>query len=465
MSEERFHNYRRPVDSFAENRRVLGIIEPGIYRGFDVFTPGVGLAFTLSHGAKGIVQTNANNTTQTPAKGVLVTRHGGVVQEDAALALTLTTNASNTEDRYDLIIYEHQWLASVGGQSGIYSIVQGPNADPSIPAITNPKIQIALGYIKIPAGSSLASDCTWVRYRERGLGGTNVALLDEANIFSGLNSHDFATGTIVNYSGVSGFNAIEWDMTKNNVYIANIVGAPIIEALPNAPVGTRVTIGYYGDNIQFRQGALTRMITAGIAQTHGPINISGDGVVSGLKIPLATNLAGKYGLRYIEFIARPATSTFLNCSWEVISLPERTLELSEAPYAIQSGDWTNLTTLNTGNSGRLDVGTTLEDLVVKYVGKHLYLQGKATIKIVSSALGAFHLVYPKSTTKAAVDLGSTTPWIIKKIMIQNVTDSTVVEGYLIINQDFIEMSLASGSFQVGKIYNIHLMEQILLKEV
>lgn len=462
MAETRFHNYKRPVDSFDENRRVLGIIEPGLYRGFDVFTPGVGLAFELSHGAKGITQTNSDNTTQTVAKGVLVTRHGGVVQEDAALALNLTTNTANTEDRYDLIVFEHQWLASVGGQAGVYSIIQGPNADPSIPALTNPKIQIALGHIKIPAGSILASECTWTRYREKGLGGTNVAMLDEPNSFSGLQSHQWATASFATYTG--GVKALEWDMTKNNILIPP-TAETFFECLPIAPDGTRVKIGFYGTTMNIKSSTASRMSTAGIQQTHGrvimPTN-SSDAAHLVQKVPLG--ISGKLGLSYVELMFRTANTLDPNGCWEVVNLGDRSLESSLRPAPMASGDWVDIAELNSNNGNKLDTGTTLGELNVKYEGRRLHLQGRAIIKIMTGALSPFYLVYPNATTQADVIAGATT-WILKPIKIQNVTDSNVVDGLLYIYEDHMEITLASGSFAVGKLYNIHLLETILLKEV
>jgi hypothetical protein len=469
MAEERFHNYRRPVDSFAENRRVLGIIEPGIYRGFDVFTPGVGLAFTLGHGTKGIVQTNANNTTQTVAKGVLVTRHGGVVQEDAAVALTLTTNTANTEDRYDLIIFEHQWLASVGGQAGVYSIIQGPNADPSLPVLTNPKIQIALGYIKIPAGSILASDCTWTRYAPKGLGGTNVALLDEANSFTGLQSHAWATASFVVYPGTT--KALEWDMTKNHVLIP-VTLEEFFECMPIAADGTRILVGYSQSSytlptLHVQTSSIARLTTGGILETHAPIIGTGSDPTAGSagqRTPFRTSTL-KYGYSFVEFVFRKNTPGFTRGAWNIVSAGDRSLELSNKPSHIQSGDWVSISALNAVNGSKLDTGTTLGELSVKYVGLQLYLQGKVFIKIMTATLGAFQLPYPNTTTQGTV-IWNSVNYICKPIKILNITSGVLVDGVLYIYRDYMTMSLATGiAFQVGSTYCIFLAEHIMLDQL
>ena len=459
MAETRFHNYGRPVDSFDENRRVLGIIEPGIYRGFDVFTPGAGLALTIEHGAKGIVQTNSNNTTQTNSKGVLVTRHGGIIQEDAPIAFTINTNASSSFPRYDVVLYEHQWLGSVGGSSGMYSILQG--LTPQNP--TNPKIQIALGYIFVPAGATLASECNWVRYAPKGLAGTNVALLDEANNFTGLQSHAWATGTLQTYTG--GVVALNWDLTKNNILVSNPGVDTVMECLPKAPTGTRIKVALGAGafefiNLRMKRSDSARMITGGINDTHDPIyiptNTGADPYqVIEFGIPLASS--GSTGPHFIELVNTGG-------NWTVMNVSGRSLELSIKSGTNQQGKWVDLTALNSDNFSRLDINTTLEDMSIKYVGKHLFLQGKATIKIQTATLAGFRLEYPYPSNNIGL-AGS--DYIAKYYQIQNITDSTVIQGEVRFYNEYIYFlgPAGPGGFEVGKTYKLNLMESIMLNEV
>ncbi len=175
MAQIRFHNYQRPVDSFDENRRLLGILQPGRIRGFDGIASFSGLGAVIGHSGTGIVQTNANNVAQTGPVGVWVAPIGTIVQETGNLAsITFTTNAGNAAERIDAVYGEHQWLASIGGQAAVYGVAQGAAGGPVKPTVSNPKIQVILGYMHIPANATTLAAATWEPALVPMLGGADL---------------------------------------------------------------------------------------------------------------------------------------------------------------------------------------------------------------------------------------------------------------------------------------------------
>lgn len=162
MAQKRYHNYQRPVDSFDENRRLLGLLQPGRYRGFDGIASFSGLGAVIGHSGTGILQTNSDNTTQDGPVGIWVSPIGTIVHEPGNLAsINFASNAANGFERIDAVYGEHQWLASPGGQAAIYGVAQGANGGPVKPVVSNPKVQVILGYMHIPANAANLSAATW----------------------------------------------------------------------------------------------------------------------------------------------------------------------------------------------------------------------------------------------------------------------------------------------------------------
>jgi hypothetical protein len=115
MSQTRNHEYKAPLISDVENRRHLGQYFPGVYCGFDrIIYPGTGPDFTLGHTVSGVITTKQDNTLNTAA-GVICTKHGTIISEDAALGpFTLGSNSGNGSDRYDLIYMQHNRVLVAG---------------------------------------------------------------------------------------------------------------------------------------------------------------------------------------------------------------------------------------------------------------------------------------------------------------------------------------------------------------
>ena len=170
MSQKSFHNFKATLLSNDMNQWLLGIFEPGRYRGFDQMNVS-GLNFTLTHTTTGIKQTK-EDLSQTAETGIALTNQGYVIQEDAAISgLSCASNASNTFIRIDLVVLSHQDVNTIGGSPATYSVVTGPNGGAVTPALPNPNYQLIIGTISIPASASNLSGATYTPSKTPLLGG------------------------------------------------------------------------------------------------------------------------------------------------------------------------------------------------------------------------------------------------------------------------------------------------------
>lgn len=161
MTQVRFHNYKRPVVSFDENQRLMGIIKSGRYAGFDTMTNVSGLSFEIAHTKTGVIKSKVD-LTQTPRIGVIVTPQGTIINEDANLALSVDTNAGNANIRVDLIVYTHNHVIASGGAAATVSIIKGALGSFTKPALPSPAIQTVIGMLLIPANAANLNTATYL---------------------------------------------------------------------------------------------------------------------------------------------------------------------------------------------------------------------------------------------------------------------------------------------------------------
>lgn len=153
MTQKRFWNWKDDDSTEALSRWMRGIIPYGVIYGFDgdMTTPGMNL--TLKHTLSGMEQVNDALTLEQNI-GVLLTKQGVMVQEDADIVLPIGTETTG-EDRIDLIICEHDYQQVIGGTVAIYSVIQGtPAPSPVAPALTAPNKQVIVGTLYVPAGTT-----------------------------------------------------------------------------------------------------------------------------------------------------------------------------------------------------------------------------------------------------------------------------------------------------------------------
>jgi len=150
MSQRRFWNFRDDDLTKDINRWLLGIIEPGLYRGFDpVLNPGMSLR--LNHTVSGVSKAVDADENVVPNYGVFVTRQGVIVHDDTVLDLDIDVTGAFT--RTDAIIYTHKYTEIEGGETGLYSLLKGAD-NGGAPLLINPETQTILGYIYLPANTN-----------------------------------------------------------------------------------------------------------------------------------------------------------------------------------------------------------------------------------------------------------------------------------------------------------------------
>lgn len=170
MAQVRFHNYNRPLQSFAENLRLLGFIRYGVYAGFDGFTVDSGTDLLVNHLTTGLVHTKENGAADVP-RGVVMSRQGTVVHEDAAIPIVVDTNVGNAFPRIDVLVMQHSYINSPGGAAANYSIIKGAVGGAVEPPLSNTLIQTKLGRFIVPAEAADHSNTRYERAEIPKLGG------------------------------------------------------------------------------------------------------------------------------------------------------------------------------------------------------------------------------------------------------------------------------------------------------
>lgn len=182
MAEKRFFNYQDVISSLDQGQAILGFVPAGRYYGFDEIDNQSGLSFTIEH-SRPLVKTLANLTQE--SVGVIQTPQGQAIHFDSGTGtLSIQTNSSNAFERLDIVVYEHEWVNTVGGANGTFSVIKGADGGPVLPALPNPEKQIIVGIISVPASATDCLSCTYTPADEPDLGDIPSAKLDRINRYS-----------------------------------------------------------------------------------------------------------------------------------------------------------------------------------------------------------------------------------------------------------------------------------------
>lgn len=315
MGQSSFHNFKATLLSNDMNRWLLGIFEPSRYRGYDQMNV-TGLNFTLAHTVTGIKQTK-EDLTQTAETGIVLTKQGYVIQEDAAISgLSCSTNASNAFTRIDLVVLTHQDVNTIGGSPATYSVVTGANGGPVEPALPNPNYQIIIGTISIPANASDLSGATYTPSKAPLLGGQ---VFNDTN-FPWLKFYALLGGSPNNFTktqrwGKSGVplvidlnNKIVFQ-TEGNLFSFNGTGTQTVDEMDSqGGVTGDGTVIFITNNTAF-----DLIFTLNATPDGGGIPFSHPGMHEGLGIPL--NYVLKGGKNDIMMLIQD------NGFWKIISTP------------------------------------------------------------------------------------------------------------------------------------------------
>lgn len=147
------------------NQALLGVLQPGLYRGFDFVSSG-DLVATFNHDETG-VNVLLDNTGEPADRlvGVIYTKYGVAITEDEPISLNVVTNGSQSDPRIDTVFCEYEYTKDVpGGNPATYGVIKGTNSsEPTAPALGNAN-QILIGYLYLPAGVTALDTEEGVRF-------------------------------------------------------------------------------------------------------------------------------------------------------------------------------------------------------------------------------------------------------------------------------------------------------------
>ncbi len=176
MTQKRIHDYRGPRSSEDLNRKLVGIIPPGVYAGFTVETNG------------------------TINPGVLMTADGVRIEEDEAIILSVPAGDS-VHPRKDLIVCQHQYEQAIPVPEAQYTIIQGtPVADPDYPDL--PEHSVLLARATMPQGAIEYSEVIQVGppigsvHELAGVGRTDETVMGNQMAIEDLAGDDRTTETV-----------------------------------------------------------------------------------------------------------------------------------------------------------------------------------------------------------------------------------------------------------------------------
>ncbi len=162
------------------NQWLMGILEPGLYRGFD-FNATHSMVLNLIQTLSGFKKVKVDSTETNPM-GIFITRQGVVITEDDTVTVNVAINTSG-QPRIDTVYYTHNYSEVTGGTLATLAIRQGlPSATPVAPPLFFPNVQTKIGELYLPNGTTHLDDfgVIWTKSKQPFYGGhvDNFAYLD-----------------------------------------------------------------------------------------------------------------------------------------------------------------------------------------------------------------------------------------------------------------------------------------------
>ena len=128
MSQKRIHDYRGPRSSDDLNEKLVGIVLPGVYRGFHVEPDG------------------------SVSPGILLTLEGVRIEEDSPFSVDVPPG-DELNPRIDLVVCVHEYQKSVPPPTAYFQVVQGTPAEEPLPPDI-PEFGIVLATCRMEAEGS-----------------------------------------------------------------------------------------------------------------------------------------------------------------------------------------------------------------------------------------------------------------------------------------------------------------------
>lgn len=314
--QKRLIEYKAELLSFEANEKLAGVIPSAVYRGFDIVQGQAGLGFQLAHTVTGHRLTK-KDLTQTPYRGIWISRQGTTIIEDAPIQLSILSNQYNYE-RWDVLVGEHiHDELTQGGLEATYTVIPGgDNTEPSGISET----QTVLGRIRVPANATTSAGIIWERRPVPQLGGKLPALLAENNQFTGQNSerHTTITTSQQSFDGLS--RGILQGMNNANSYTVNNATGFILDLLPKRPLGTMVSLTFK-ENATLRgfSNQLNGNDVAGISAGYRPLSVYVNNPLQNFTV-----LAGETATFRMVDVGTPVTKRPYGEYWSLVALTDST---------------------------------------------------------------------------------------------------------------------------------------------
>jgi len=245
MAQTRFWNFKDDDTTFRLNQWLNGILNSGVYRGFD-FVAQASNVFRMNQGTTGFVDFDIDSVAN-DAKGVLRTPQGTYILEDGNIDINISANAG-PGTRFDLIFCQHEYIDGVeGGAVATYAVIEGAPGG-GIPALQNPEKQILIGVLTLPQGFSDLQDTGVVFTKEPAPTFSNDPTIVHTNIVNRFTKQNQAASVVIDASMIdlgdktltlSGeANRYIYDATSRAIY----GNYPEISYINETPAGTEIII-------------------------------------------------------------------------------------------------------------------------------------------------------------------------------------------------------------------------------
>lgn len=242
MAQRVFFNWQENLKSFDTLQAFSGVLFPGRYCGFDTKSY-TGLALSLTHASSGIIQSDINGTL-TAKTGSWVSPQGSVIQESATVSIGNVTANSSGNPRIDLIVGQYL-KPPTSSASATYLIVAGtPAATPVAPALPNTHMNVILGYLLVPNGTTVdLASCTFTPANIPLLGNETrptYSVTTEVNMSNDWAADDLSSSSIVINVFKKGVATNQMSFEK---HIRNSVSSS--QVVMTLPVGHRPAFDIY----------------------------------------------------------------------------------------------------------------------------------------------------------------------------------------------------------------------------
>jgi hypothetical protein len=170
MAQKQYTTYQNDVLSYDLRDALVGVIQPGRYKGFDNMTEyqaqsGSNVYIEISN-TNGQNKYDGDGVDPPPLdaeRGIAVTTQGVIIADDfsASLQETIALIDGAVNGVYHLLYMEHIYDdANPGANNATYGWIHGADND-TPPTLTNPTKRVIIGYIYEPISASLFADLVW----------------------------------------------------------------------------------------------------------------------------------------------------------------------------------------------------------------------------------------------------------------------------------------------------------------